>query len=194
MYGLRADSIPEIRTGLLEIAAYAAPEETRPILVELVSTYGDELFVRAQAASFLAATSPETALEVLTPVLTGEARGTFPPEDQLLEAWNSAALSTGADRTPLLCDIATDPKRDQAVRHLATKLLGGLPGEQGRQALELLLVESSGNQYIRRLAAQSLVSTLSAEDLCALLRTVIAREADPNFQIFLDSIVQQNCQ
>jgi hypothetical protein len=193
MYHVRSDSIPEIRSGLLEIAAFAAPEETRPVLVELVSTYGDELYVRTQAADFLASTSPETAVEVLGPILSGETRGTFPPEDQLLEAWNSAAQSTGADRIPLLCDIATDLKRDQSVRHLATKLLGGLPGEQSRQALELLLVESSGNQYIRRIAAQSLRSILSAEDLCALLRPVIAREADPNFQIFLDTMVQQSC-
>jgi len=193
MYGVRSDSIPEIRAGLLDVAAHAAPEETSPVLVELVTVYGDDLYLRTQAALFLGRTSPEIALEVLGPILSGEQRGTFPPDDRLLEAWNAAAVALGTDRAPLLCDLATDLKREQSVRHQATKLLGEVPGARSSQALELLLVESSGNQYIRRIAAQSLESTLAAEDLCALLRRVIEREADPNFQIFLDNMVQQNC-
>ena len=193
MYAVRSDSIPEIRAGLLDVAAHAAPEDTSPVLVELVTVYGEDLFLRTQAALFLGRTSPTTALEVLGPILSGEERGTYPPDDRLLEAWNTAAVALDTDRAPLLCDLATDLKLDQSVRHQATKLLGEVPGAQSRQALELLLVDSSGNQYIRRMAAQSLQNSLTAEDLCPLLRRVVEREADPNFQIFLDSMIQQSC-
>lgn len=193
MYGERDDDLPEIRAGLLDVAAHAAPEETRPVLIELLKEYGDELFVRTQAALFLGDTSPETAIEEIEPILANETRGTYPPDERLLEAWNQAAIATDYDRMPLLCDIATDQNREQSCRHQAVRLLGELPGEQSRQALELVLVESSGNQYIRRIAAQSLQSTLASEDLCELLRGVVDREADTNFQIFLDNMIQQSC-
>ena len=39
LYHERAESLPEIRVGLLDVAAHTTPEETRSILVELVSEY-----------------------------------------------------------------------------------------------------------------------------------------------------------
>ncbi len=190
----RAGSLPEVLAGLLDVAAHAAPLETRELLVELVTEYGHEPLLRRKAAEFLAETSPETAIEILEPILRGEIHGrTFPPDEALLEAWNRASLATTHDRAPLLCAIATDLNRDEAVRHLATRLLGEAPSPQGRAALEQMLVESSGNHMIRRIAAQSLLKTLPREELCALMRSVLEKEADHNFQIFLDDMLIANC-
>ena len=79
------------------------------------------------------------------------------------------------------------------VRHYAIKLLGTIPSSQGRQALEQLLVESSGNHMLRRFAAQSLRDTLTKDELCPLLQRVLEREADPNFQIFIDNMILDSC-
>ena len=190
----RRDSLPEIRVGLLDIAAHAAPDETRPLLVLLVTTFGENLHLRTKAAQFLGETSPQAALQVIEPMLRGDRpRATHPPEEKLLDAWNTAAGATGEDRAPLLCEIATDVTRPEAVRHLAARLLGEFPSNQGRQALEGILVESSGNSYIRRLAAQSLERTVPAAELCPLLQRVFENEADVNIQIFLDDMIRTTC-
>ncbi len=190
----RAGSLPEVLAGLLDVAAHTAPLETRELLVELVLEYGHDPLLRRKAAEFLAETSPETAIEILEPILRGEIHGrTFPPDEALLEAWNRAALATAHERAPLLCAVATDLNREQAVRHLATRLLGEVASPQGRAALEQLLVESSGNHMIRRIAAQSLLKTLPREELCALMRSVLEKEVDHNFQIFLDDLLIANC-
>jgi HEAT repeat protein len=193
-YHARADSLREIRIGLLDVAAHAAPEETRPVLVDLVREFGDDLAVRTEAAVLLGKTSPEKAIEVLEPILRRELTGrTYPAEYHLLDGWNAAALELDLDRIPLLCLIATDLPRDMEVRHYAIKLLGTIESSQGRQALEQLLVESSGNHMLRRYAAQSLRDSLPPEELCPILRRVLDREADPNFQIFVDNMILENC-
>lgn len=194
VYHERPDTLTEIRVGLLDVAAHTAPEETRPILVELVETFGEDLHVRTKAAEFLGRTSPEKAIEVIEPILRGEVpRQTYPPQERLLAAWNTACVAAEHDRIPLLCEIATDLKSAQDVRHLSVRLLGEEPSVQGRQALERLLVESSGNSYIRRLAAQSLLATVPHEELCPLLVRVLENEADHAMLPFLDDMIQSNC-
>ena len=188
------DAIHEVRSGLLDIAAHQAPEETLPVLEDLVNTFGDDMAVRTRAAELLPVASPTRALEILEPILRGERSGVSHPADEiLLRAWNDAAKRLELDRSELLCLVATDLVREMAVRHLAIKLLGEVPGPRGRQALEELLVESSGNHLLRRFAAQSLRSTLPPDELCPLLRRVRDNEADPAFQIFLDDMVQKTC-
>ncbi len=187
-------SEPEVRADILDVAAHAAPEETRDLLVKLVGEYGPAPLLRRRAAELLGDTLPETALEVLGPILRGEVHGrTLPPEETLLEAWNRAATQLGHDRIPLLCAIATDLHREQAVRYLATRLLGEFPSPQGSAALEQLIVESNGDHLIRRYAAQSLQKTLAKDEFCARIRAVLEKETDINFQIFLRDVLDRNC-
>jgi hypothetical protein len=108
-------------------------------------------------------------------------------------AWEDACKRTGHDRTPLLCAVATDVGREHAVRNLATKSLGKLPGPQARQALEQLLVESTGDHMIRRYAAQSLRDSVEPSEHSELQRPNMQREADPAFQAFLDNMILAHC-
>ncbi len=187
-------ALAEMRAGLLDVAAHAAPEDTRPVLVELVTTFGEDIYVRTQACEYLGETAPETALEVFTPLLSGRVDGrTYPPEERLLSAWVTASEKLGRDPVALLATIATDIQRPQEVRHLATRALGAHDGPQSRQALQVILVESSGNGYIRRLATQSLRQLLSKEEFCELVESVQSREADLEFLRFLEDARQKNC-
>jgi hypothetical protein len=190
----RDDAIPEVRAGLLDVAAHAAPEEARPVLISLVSEYGEDLGLRKKAAALLGATSPETALEVLGPILeTPLANRTDPPADELLEAWLVAARAVGRDPVPLLARVLTDLAQPSAARTRAARALGETADPVGRQALESALVESTGDHYLRRIAAQSLARTVPAAELCPRLEEVLSREADPAFQAFLSSMIQNTC-
>ncbi len=193
-YQARLDTLPEIRCGLLDAAAHAAPEETRPVLALLVTEYGDNMLVRTKAAELLGDTSPEHALEILEPILRHEKTGrTYPREEHLLRAWLSAMQQLERDPVELLCTVALDLPREMDVRHFATKQLGELESNQGRQALEQLLTESSGNHMLRRFAAQSLQASLSGSEFCDLITPVMQNEADMNFQVFLANMRDANC-
>ena len=185
---------PEVRSGLLDVAAHGAPRETEPVLVELVTEFGDDLGLRTKAAQVLGETSPEKAIDVLQPILDGRYDGrTYPPEERMLDAWLTACRKTGRDPVPLLASIATDIQRTQDVRHLATRALGDFDTPQSRQALRALVVESSGNGYIRVLATQSLQRILPKAEFCELVKSILDKEADQNFQIFLDNVLQETC-
>ena len=186
--------LAEVQAGLLDIAAHTAPEETTPILVQLVTVFGADLHVRTRATEFLGECAPEKALEVLEPILSRRVDGrTYPPEERLLEAWVTAAEKLKYDPVPFLSNIATDLQRTQDVRHLATRSLGRFDSPQSRQALQALMVESSGNSYIRRLATQSLKELLPKEEFCTLVSTIQEREADPKFIDFLESVLNSSC-
>ena len=58
------------------------------------------------------------------------------------------------------------------MRHPAAKALGDHPSPRGVAALETAIVESTGNNYLRRMAAQSLVKCLEREELCAHVRDI----------------------
>jgi len=191
---------PEIRAGLLDVAAHTAPEETAPLLVELVTTFGEDLLVRRRATEVLGECVPARAIEVIEPILRERYDDrTYPPEEHMLAAWIVAAKKSGLDPVPLLAEIATDLHRPQEVRHLATRSLGEFDAPQSRQALQVLLVESSGNAYIRRKALQALVEqvqrgrAISKEEFCKLIEQVQSREADPDFLKFMESARNANC-
>ncbi|MEW6073932.1 MAG: hypothetical protein AB1726_15230 [Planctomycetota bacterium] len=191
----RPDAESEARIGLLDVAAHGLPAESRPLLVELVTTFGAPLDLRAAAVRILGETSPAVAVDVLGAILHEERpRTTYPPLDQILEAWLAAARTTGADPVELLALIATDLARDNATRTIALRALGERAAPVGRQALEAVLVESSGNHYLRRIAAQSLQETLSPEEFCPLVRRVLENEADESFQVFLQDMLSRFCQ
>jgi len=183
-----------VRVGLLEVAAHAAPEDTHDVLVDLVGVFGEDLYVRTRACELLAETFPEEAAEVLEPLLTERRRsGTYPPEDRMLAAWLTAKERLGEDPSQTLARMATDMNEYAEARHLATRRLAGTTDPHGRAALEQLLVESSGNAYLRRLAAQSLQETLPPEVFCKKIEEVANHEADPAFQVFLVDMSERNC-
>ena len=190
----RPDALRDVRSALLDVAAHCAPEKTQPILVELVSKYGDDLGLRKNATHYLAQTSPAVACELLEPiVISTERSATYPPNDELLEAWVTAMDLEERDPVSVLVSIATDIRQDQGTRHYAIRQLGLRPSEAGRQGLEALLVESLGNNFMRRLAAQSLRDTIDQESLCEVLRRVFDNESDVNMQKFLASMLEDRC-
>lgn len=187
-------SLPEIQAGLLDVAAHAAPQATEALLVELVTKFGADLLLRREAAELLGECLPERALEVLEPILRERYDDrTYPPEERMLSAWLTAMEKLQRDPVPFLALVATDLQRPMDVRHFATRALGRFPSDQGRQALEALLVESSGNGYIRRLALQGLQSSLPGEDFCALARRTQANEADTDFINVIESALEKSC-
>jgi hypothetical protein len=194
VYHDRPSTHPEVLSGLLDVAAHTCPEKTAELLVPLITEFGADLHIRTKACSFLATAAPALALQVLEPLIKDPPRGqTYPPRERMLGAWDEAARKADKDRSNLLCLLATDATNEMDLRHLATRLLGTFKSRQGRQALELLMVESGSNSYVRRLATQSLIKTVPEDELCAQVRKVIEREADVAFQIFLDNVLQENC-
>lgn len=194
VYREERPALPEVCAGLLDVAAHAAPAATEELLVELVTTFGEDLYIRRAATELLGQCMPRRAVEVLEPVLRERPDGrTYPPEERMLEAWLQASVTLGQDPVPLLALVATDLQRPQEVRHLATKALGSHPSPLGRQALETLLVESSGNGYIRRLALQALRESSDPTAYCETIRRVQANEADPDFIAFLQSALDERC-
>jgi len=194
VYREEPPQLAEVKAGLLDVAAHTAPEPATPVLVDLVTVYGADLHVRTRATELLGKCAPVKALEVLEPILARRVDGrTYPPEERMLEAWVTAAEALHYDPVPFLSAIATDLQRSQDVRHLATRALGRFDSPQSRQALQALMVESSGNSYIRRLATQSLKNLLAKDDYCSLVKAVQEREADPKFIDFLESVLNSSC-
>jgi HEAT repeat protein len=194
MYREEPPALPEVRGGLLDVAAHAAPRATEEVLVHLVETFGEDLLVRRVATELLGECMPERAVAELEPILRERTDGrTYPPEEKMLGAWIDASERLKRDPVPFLSLVATDLQRPQEVRHLATKALGRHPSAQGRQALEAILVESSGNGYIRRLALQALLASVPKDEFCALAKSVQSREADTDFIVFIQSALDKNC-
>lgn len=183
-----------VRSDLLSIAAWGAPEESVKPLTEVFEEYEEDLGVRANAALALADADPIAACALLEPRLTDtRPTKTYPPPERILEAWLAATEKLGQDPSALLAHVATDIHRDEALRHRAVRELGRFPGPVGRAALETVLVESTGNFYLRRLAAQSLRASLARDEACALLEYVASREADPGFLNFLGDMIDEHC-
>ncbi len=193
-YRASAEAPIDVRIGLLDVAAHAAPEESREVLVGLVTTYGEDLGLRSRACDLLAQSSPETAVSILEPLITSSSRGaTYPQDDRMVDAWLTGMKRLQRDPAEVLARIVTDPNLPPESRHLAARALGEAPSPTGRQALEIALTESGGNNYLRRLAAQSLQKTLPEDEFCPKIRAVFERESDQNFQIFLASVLEKHC-
>ncbi|NOT29358.1 MAG: hypothetical protein HOP15_02785 [Planctomycetes bacterium] len=194
VYREERPTLPEVQSGLLDIAAHTNPPATEELLVKLTTTFGEDLYVRKQAAKLLGKSAPIRAIDVIEPILRGKFDDrTYPPEESLLEAWLTAHETLELDPVPLLALVATDIKRPMDVRHAATKALGRHPSPLSRQALETILVESSGNGYIRRLALQALSASLPREEFCALALKVQDREADTEFVMVLEDHLVKSC-
>ena len=71
--------------------------------------------------------------------------------------------------------------------------LARFPDPLGRSALETAMIESSGNGYLRRKAAQAIRDSVPREEACELFRYVLEREADINFAIFMRNMIDLNC-
>jgi len=194
VYREEAPELPEVRAGLLDIAAHTAPKACEELLVELVTTFGEDMLVRRAATELLGACMPERAVQVLEPILRERYDGrTYPPEDRMLDSWILAKEKLREDPVPLVALVATDLQRAQDVRHLATRALGRHDSPLSRQALETLLVESSGNGYIRRIALQSLLAILPRPTFCELAKRIQSNEADTEFIVVLQSALDANC-
>lgn len=186
---------PLVRRGLLEVGSHAAPEVARPLLVKLIDEYGHDFAVRTFAVEFLAETSPETAIEVLEPYLKKRKKlnKTMPNDEFLVRGYATAARAVGIDPTLIMSDVATNLWMEQAARHFAVEELGRRPGPYAQSVLEAILIESTGNSYIRRKAAQALRDSVPAESACAVFRRVADAEADGGMMEFLLDMIRENC-
>lgn len=189
----RTDLDGVVRHAMIEAIARCKPAEGGPYLAELVETYGLDLGVRTAAVKVLHLASPELAAETLEPLLRQRPRATYPPAETILLGWLAACDTLEKDPVEVLALVATDLYREDAARHQAVRALGRYGGPQARAALETLLTESTGNFYLRRLTAQSVVQCFEPEAACALLERVLSREADQNMQVFLANLVTLNC-
>ncbi|HJO26888.1 MAG: hypothetical protein CMK00_01095 [Planctomycetes bacterium] len=193
---LLADNPEEItvRNGLLEVGAHSAPVDARPLLDQLVLEYGHRMSDRTEAVRLLAETSPARAEEILGPLLRQERlRQTMPDQEFLLAGWLTACERTGTDPVEVLATVAGNIFMQDAARHRAVQELGEHPGTLSRATLEVVLVESTGNGYLRRKAAQALASSLPAETACSIFKEVAEKEADRNMLIFLLNILEEVC-
>lgn len=190
------DGLPvqEVERGLLQVGAYAAPDDARPLLENLVTQYGPSLHLRTEALICLADTSPARALELLKPMVTkARPNQTMPPAEFIVRAWVTACEKTGRSPVKELVDVATNLFYDPTARVAAVKLLRNYEDPLARQALTTILIESTGDGYLRRMAAQGLRDTLSPEEACAIFRQVADREADLNMLKFLADLLEKNC-
>jgi hypothetical protein len=183
-----------VERGLLDVAAHAAPEDARPLLAALVTQYGASLELRTEATLLLAETSPAAAIEVLEPMVAkARPTQTWPPQEFLVQAWVNACEKTGRSPVKELADVATNLFMDETARIRATKELGKHTEPLATQALQAILVESTGDGYLRRMAAQGIRDSLPAESACAIFEKTAEHEADMNFAKFLADLLDKNC-
>ncbi len=184
----------EVRRGFVQVIGSTRAPDASDMLSALVANYGPDLGERRAAAEALAECDPRRAHELLEPlVVNARKTGTYPPNDALLEAWLRAVHNLAIDPTATLARIATDLHQDDSSRHLAVRRLGERGSPAATHALEAILIESTGNAYLRRLAAQGLTRSLPRAEACAVLRRVADREADAGFLEFLANLIELNC-
>ena len=193
-FHIHRNDIVDVRRGLLQVAARSAPQDTAPLLEKLVVEYGHPLEERAEATLLIGEASPERAILILEPMCRRTKRNeTLPYDEFLIRGWVTACEKLEISPVPVLVDNATNITKDETSRHYSVKQLGKHVDPLGRQALEIILIESTGNGYIRRMAAQSLRKTLPAEEACALFKEVADREAETNFLVFLLDVIAETC-
>ena len=191
----RTEPVQDVEQALLRVAAKCDPEGTADLLANLATEYGPSLFLRTEALLLLGETSPKRALEVLEPWIGNARPGrTLPPQEFIVKAWTDACDGVGRSPVPELCDVATNLLLDGASRVRAAKELGRRPDPAGEKALRSILVESTGDGYLRRKAAQALRDSLPEEAACEIFRQVADREADPNMLRFLVDMLEEHCE
>ncbi len=192
----RGEDLPkDVERVLIQVAAHADPAGTQTLLENLVTQYGAELSLRTEAALAFAEVHPERALEVLEPyVRKGRQDSTMPPAEFLVRSWIIACGKAGRDPVPVLADVATNLYMEPAARVMAVKELGQHPENRlSQQAVSAILIESTGDGYLRRMATQSLLKLVPREDACTILTQVADREGDTNMLFFLRDVLDKNC-
>lgn len=185
-----------IRRTLLEIGARVSPVEATPLLAALAFNYGHKMDYRAEAVLLLAEASPETYFEGARRFLEreGNPTETAPNDEFFVRGWLIACELTDTDPTPMMASVATNFAMEHYARVVALRELADHADDPlASGALRTVLVESTGNDYLRRIAAQSILKGFPRETACTLLQTVLSRESSMGFARFLDDMVQQNC-
>ena len=184
-----------VRVNLLDVAAHTATEETQPLLETLLTEYGHRIDIRTEATLLLGKVAPARAVELLTPILKKTKNtSTMPADEFLLAAYIQGCKGSNQDPTGVLADVATNIYKEDAARHLAVKELGNQDSKLARMALRQILVESTGNAYLRRKAAQSIRKSFAREEACEIFELISSREADNNFLLFLADMIEENCE
>ena len=184
-----------VNRGLLTVAAHAAPEDSRELLETLMLQYGFPMDDRTVALRLLAQTHPEVFLGHAEPFLRrrGLPHETVPNDEFFVRGWVVACEKLERSPVEVLADVTTNLAMEPAARHYAAETLGRYPDPVGRAALESALIESTGNHYLRRKAAQALQASLPREDACDLFMHVFDHETDYNFQMFMRSMIEAHC-
>jgi hypothetical protein len=189
-----AEKPVDVERALITVAARANPKETVPLLESLLMQYGTSMSLRTEGTLLLAEVAPERAIELLESLVTKQKQSsTMPEEEFLLKAWIIACDKTKRSPVPELCDVATNLFQATYPRVIAVRELGKRPDPRGEAALRTILVESTGDGYLRRITVQSLHQLLPRETACALFQEIAAKEADLNFLRFLADVLEKWC-
>lgn len=185
----------DVERALLTVAAKAAPEDSRVLLENLVTQYGTDLGLRTEATLLLAEVHPARALELLEPYVRRTRQSqTLPPAEFLVRAWVTACEKAHTSPVPALVDVATNLFMEEAARTRAIQELGNHADDPlAAKAVSSIVIESTGDGYLRRKAVQSLVKMLPRETACTLLTSVADKEADTNMLLFLKDVLDKNC-
>ena len=184
----------DVERALLTVAARANPAETQTLLENMLTQYGASMSLRTEGTLLLAEIAPKRAIELLEPLVKKQKQDSTMPDEEFLErAWIIACDKVGRSPVPELCDIATNLFQPTYPRVMAIRELGKRPDPRGEAALRTILVESTGDGYVRRVTVQSLHTLLPSETACTLFREVAAREADMNFLRFLSDALEKWC-
>jgi len=190
--GLEVDAV---RRGLLTVASYCAPEQSRQKLEDLILVYGPPIADRAVSITLLAETSPERAIEIFEPLMKKKKqRSTMPDDEFFVRAYIIACRETGHDPVPALADVATNIMKQPVSRYFAVDELANHPGKRSYNVLRTILVESTGDAYLRRKAAQAIRKSVPKETACELFRKILRNEAEQNFAIFMLDMIEDNCE
>lgn len=184
-----------VMNNLLDVAAHAATEETVPLLEVLTLEYGHDISDRTQGMLLLGQVAPARAVELLTPLLKKTKNTSTMPDDEfILRAFIDGCTLSGADPVPVLADVASNIFKQDAARHRALQELGNHSDPLAQETLRFMLVESTGNSYVRIKTAQSILKSFPREQACAIFLEVSQKEADINFLQFLADMIQDNCE
>ena len=190
----RKDKVVDVERGLITVAAKADTAETQPLLENLVTQYGAAIELRTEATLLIAEVAPERAWEILQPMVTKQRPDSTTADSEfLVRAFVTACEKTGRSPVNELANVATNLFQQEAARVRAVKELGNYKDPLAAQALRAILVESTGDGYLRRMAAQALVKSLPRETACDILKNVADHEAEINMLQFLMNMLDRNC-
>ncbi|WP_145189593.1 hypothetical protein [Planctomycetes bacterium Pla163] len=192
----RDDLDPGIRSRLIEAAArsMAKDEEARGelglALTERIENYSSALGERNKACELLGAYCPQTAIAVLGPLLLPDRRGTTLPDSEfILAGYLTAAKTLGTDTHDILCAIAVEARMDGRTRTIALRELAPQATPRSIAIFENVMVESTGDAYLRRVAVQSYIAAVPKERALEHLTRTRDREADMNMQGYLEDVL-----